>query len=371
MSSPLKILLLICFTTCVFIAGFLVGSNSSDISSHSDLSVDNESKTDLSTGNKTQNNNPHEPLAQPSSVQSQPSMAIAGSNTLTNDGNSSYAPSSLSDKRELDRNFNPEDNIIEAFEALMSFAQDNGNYGLYGEKMDVLREVLINDGAALTEMLTYFQELPMESQENYMLLSIMMGLPEAVGQPAIEQILQNALLNESENSERDFLDLVARTGVNTASVTGSVIDIALYGESDETTLRALDVIMPFDLNSAQAEQVRARLQQSVEGNDSEQQAYYFSQLLRFSTQQEREQLVVEEFTKGTPNIAIQSNLMNAVHTGVLDRSDELKQHLTAIAKQEEHPLRQQASYTLLYRFDLNQAEYQDIIRGQDLDLNRF
>ena len=131
------------------------------------------------------------------------------------------------------------------------------------------------------------------------------------------------------------------------------------------------MLMPYEMSQVESEQIKERLHLAIADSDPDNQAYYFSQLLRFSSAREREQIASTEFEKDEPNYAIQSNILDALQSGVMDRSPQLKESLLTIANTESHPLQTQSIYTLLYRFDLTQTEYQNLVTGKDLDLNRF
>ncbi|MBF7072737.1 hypothetical protein ISG33_04900 [Glaciecola sp. MH2013] len=274
-------------------------------------------------------------------------------------------------KHEADSQFfSAHTDVVSLFNNLVEYSRNNDDYSLYGQKIDSIRQLLINDDAALAGLMLHFQQLAMDSQESYLLVSIIMGLPKEKSQNTLLQLAEDTLLSNSPQNETNFIELIARTGIYAPTLTESVIDIALYTENDKATLRALDILMPHDLSDSEQAQIKAKLVSSIPNQTKEQQAYQFSQLLRFSNRTERQELINAEFTKSEANYALQSSLMDAVHSGVIDRSDDLKQHLSSIARQNDHPLREQATYTLIYRFHLSQSEYQEIIQGQELELNR-
>lgn len=360
MVSMAKLVLFICFTICVFIAGYLVGSQA------------------LSTSPQLVNNT-STPLVKlsPADVafETEPVTSELNSPQIGISANSDEDPivksnecNTIGDAAPI---LNSSNDVLSLFDELISYSQSNGDYSQFGKKIDEIRKILVNDSAELASLLEHFEQIPIDSQANYMLVSILMGLPQELSQTAIIQISEKTLNNNTNTNKADFLELVARTGIKSTNITNAIKDIAIYSENNEETLRALDMLMPYDMSRVESEQVKERLTFAIADSDAENQAYYFSQLLRFSSAKEREQIASREFEKNEPNYAIQSNILDALQSGVMDRSPKLKESLLAIANSDSHPLQTQSIYTLLYRFDLSQTEYQNLVKGKDLDLNRF
>jgi hypothetical protein len=360
MGSTAKFVLFVCFSTCVFIAGYLVGYQSLPLSSNL-LNTENmasdkndvNSLTSLKEQQKNENKHAQETKLHDSNLSvniSENRGQVTANETLKLSNNN---------------------DVVSLFDKLITYTQSNGDYSLFGKKIDEIRQILINDSAELATLLEHFEQLPMDSQANYMLVSILMGLPQELSQTAIIQIAEKTLNNDASSNKSDFLELIARTGIKSTNITNAIKDIAIYSEDNEETLRALDMLMPYEMSIVESEQVKDRLSIAISDSDTENQAYYFSQLLRFSSAREREQIARREFEKSEPNYAIQSNILDALQSGVMDRSPMLKESLLNIANADNHPLQTQSIYTLLYRFDLTQTEYQNLVKGKDLDLNRF
>ncbi len=260
--------------------------------------------------------------------------------------------------------------IIALFNDFLAYSTSNSDYKEYGKKIDHIRNILNSSSADLALLLEHLEQVPIESQASYMLVSIIMGLPQEISKPAMQRVIENALLKESPSNATNFLELVARTGTKSPTITSSLKDIAIFSEKDEETLRALDMLMPYELSNVENQQVRARLLAAIDNNTNSDNPYYFSQLLRFSNKAQREQLALDAFHKEA-NTEMQSIIMDSIQAGTLDRSAALREVLFGIARQDQNELQHQAIYTLLYRFDLSQEEYNDISRGKNLNLENI
>jgi hypothetical protein len=360
MGAIAKLILFMCFTICVFIAGYLVGNHHDSFSPTTLSDASTESKQLHSVNTSLEQS----PAANTNKITADniPISVVSDAIKETNELNSAEDSPQLNSAN---------NDVLSLFDELISYTQSNGDYSLFGKKIDEIRQVLINDSAELASLLEHFEQIPIDSQANYMLVSILMGLPQELSQTAIIQISEKTLNNNSNSNKADFLELIARTGIKSTNITNAIKDIAIYSENNEETLRALDMLMPYEMSVVESEQVKERLSIAIADSETDNQAYYFSQLLRFSSAREREQIASREFDKDEPNYAIQSNILDALQSGVMDRSPKLKESLLNIANADNHPLQTQSIYTLLYRFDLSQTEYQNLVKGKDLDLNRF
>lgn len=258
--------------------------------------------------------------------------------------------------------------IIALFNDFLTYSTSNSDYQEYGKKIDDIRKVLISSSTELALLLELFEQVPIESQANYMLISIIMGLPQEISKPAMQRVMENALHKKDLGNSTNFLELVARTGIKSPSITSSLKDIAIFSQRDVETVKALDMLMPYELSNAENQQVRERLKTAMDSIEIEDRQTYFSQLLRFSSAAQRQQLAIDTFNETDPNNSMQSIIMDSLQAGTLARSAELKEALYNIAKQDQNELQHQAIYTLLYRFDLSQDEYEDISHGQDLNI---
>lgn len=250
--------------------------------------------------------------------------------------------------------------IVQLFTQFMAYTATSSDYSDYAKKLDDIRKALVDSNSDLAELLEYFQQIPIDSQESYMLVSILMGLPKEISQAAMLNVMELTLLRSDSSSTADFLELAARTDLKSQSITASLKEIAIFNNDNKHTLRALDMLMPYEFSSTEKQQIREKLMIASQSGEIEERPYYFSQLLRFSDSKQRKQLALDAFKQNDTNLNIKSIIMDAVQSGILDRSEELKETLYHIAKQPEDELQEQAMYTLLYHFDLNQQEYEEL-----------
>lgn len=356
MNIGTKIVLIGCILCITFVAGYLTGS----ISGY-DARFTSQTHTETTTDTAFDSANPaNKPLQtlNKNTLSTASSVDIHTAQTTSQVGVDTTIDKQSSGPAEYD--------IITLFNEFVAYAGSGSDYSNYGKKIDDIRQILVSSSADLAVLVEYFEELPIDSQASYMLVSIIMGLPQEISHPAMQRIMQTALLNDDPNNAANFVELAARTGLKSTEIINSLKNIAIFGSQNEQTLRALDMLMPYDLNNTENQQIRERLRAAVDSSELSERPYYFSQLLRFSTASEREQLALDAFTKTDNNKDIQSIIMDSIQVGTLDRTIELKEALYRIAKQDQHDLQKQAIYTLLYRFDLSQEEYRDISEGKNL-----
>ncbi|MFT5542655.1 MAG: hypothetical protein ACI97K_002004 [Glaciecola sp.] len=364
MNISTKVVLALCCLCITFVAGYLAGSlyKPDFISTNPRLHKLNLSDTKIDKTalfDKTYAFSPASSL--PSAGQSSQVDFEINSND-SEDANSRTA--------DLEQEQTEKD-IITLFSEFATYAASGSDYSEYGMKLDDIRDVLIASSSDLAVLLEYLQQLPIDSQENYLLVSIIMGLPQEISQPAMLSVMDVTLLNDDPNNATNFLELAARTGLKSPNIITSLKDIAIFSENNDQTLRALDMLMPYELSSIENQQIRDRLLRAAQNSKTEDKPHYFSQLLRFSNSAQRQQLALDAFNQTEANKGIQSIIMDSIQAGTLDRSSDLKEVLYSIAKQQENDLQQQAIYTLLYRFDLTQEEYKDLSEGKNIETNNI
>jgi hypothetical protein len=354
MNFMTKSILTACILCVTFVAGYLVGSNAQPITSvvNSSETERNQHTPDSSLNTKTsvfntKKSNAEQRASAPDPTDNSEGKVVSGEPLLVDNGD-----------------------IIALFNDFLAYSTSNSDYKEYGKKIDDIRNILISSSADLALLLEYLEQVPIDSQASYMLVSIIMGLPQELSKPAMQRVMENALLKEGPENATNFLELVARTGVKSPSITSSLKDIAIFSEKDEETLRALDMLMPYELSNVENQQVRERLLAAINNSTNPDNPYYFSQLLRFSNTAQREQLALDAFHNES-NTEMQSIIMDSIQAGTLDRSAALREILFSIAKQDQNELQHQAIYTLLYRFDLSQNEYNDITQGKNLNIENI
>jgi hypothetical protein len=355
MNVVTKLILIACILCITFVAGYLAGSNTKLTSILSIIKPENAETTKTlctSSNALTAAQTTSKPVEQKELELDTPS----GTDTTTLNNTEIIVDNG---------------DIIALFNNFVTYSTSNSDYKEYGKKIDDIRNILVSSGSELALILEYFDQVPIHSQASYMLVSIIMGLPQELSKPAMQRVMENALLKADPANLTTFLELVARTGIKSSSITVSLKDIAIFSGKDDEALRALDMLMPYELSNAENQQVTERLKAAIDSSEKADSPYYFSQLLRFSNSTQREQLALDIFNATDANNSMQSIIMDSIQAGTLDRSPALKDALFNIAKQEQSELQQQAIYTLLYRFDLSQDEYNDISRGQNLNIENI
>lgn len=355
MSLVTKIISIACILCITFVAGYLAGSNTQLKSILSIIKPENaQTAKTLDTSSST-------------FIVAQTTSISVAQEELELDAPSGTDTTTLNNMTTIVDN----GDIIAMFNDFVTYSTSNSEYKEYGKKIDDIRKILVSSDSELALLLEYFDQVPIDSQASYMLVSIIMGLPQELGEPAMQRVMENALQKADPANLTNFLELVARTGIKSSSITMSLKDIAIFSGKDDEALRALDMLMPYELSYVENQQVTDRLKAAIDSSEKADSPYYFSQLLRFSNSTQREQLALDIFNATDANNSMQSIVMDSIQAGTLNRSTALKDALFNIAKQDQSELQQQAIYTLLYRFDLSQDEYNNISRGQNLDIENI
>jgi len=355
MNLVTKIILTACILCITFVAGYLAGSNAK--------------LTSILSIAKTENAQ----TAKQANTASNPLTSAQSTSTTIEHKNFKLDTTNTADTDALNNAAIIVDSgdIIALFNDFVTYSTSNSDHKEYGKKIDDIRKILVSSSSELALLLEYFDQVPIDSQASYMLVSIIMGLPQELSKPAMQRVMENALLKAEPANLTNFLELVARTGIKSSSITVSLKDIAIFSGKDDEALRALDMLMPYELSYTETQQVTERLKAAIDSSEKADSPYYFSQLLRFSNSTQREQLALDVFNATDANNSMQSIIMDSIQAGTLDRSSALKDALFNIARQDQSELQQQALYTLLYRFDLSQDEYNYISRGQNLTIENI
>ncbi|GAC28146.1 hypothetical protein [Brumicola pallidula] len=352
MNLVTKIILTACILCITFVAGYLAGSNAKL------TSILSFAKTENAQTAKQLNSELNTLTVAPTT------------NPPVDHQNSALDTTNVAKTRALNNTAIILDSgdIIALFNDFVTYSTSNSDYKEYGKKIDDIRKILVSSNSELALLLEYFDQVPIDSQASYMFVSIIMGLPQELSKPAMQRVMENTLVNTDPANLTNFLELVARTGIKSPSITSSLKDIAIFSGKDDEALSALDMLMPYELSHTENQQVTDRLKAAIDSSESADSPYYFSQLLRFSSSTQREQLALDTFNATDANTSMQSIIMDSIQAGTLDRSPALKEALFNIAKQDQNQLQQQALYTLLYRFDLSHDEYNDISRDKNLNI---
>lgn len=298
--------------------------------------------------------------------------SIQQSNTLQqlNRGLAGYDDQTSSVLRsENEQATNIDNDIVGLFSELISLHQTSTDYKLYGSKIDEIRQRLIDNPTDIAIISEHFETLATDSNESYVIVSILQGLPDKQGVTALTQLALQSLDYSNEKGNQQFLEIVGRTGLTNESITNGLKNIALYGELSEQRLYALDMLMPFQLTQNENQAVLAQLSQMQLNNQDQGKAnYLFGQTLRFSDSQSRTELALNTLQDDSIDINRQSIVLDFIELGQIEKSQATKETLFALARSQGHPLQENAIKVLVSSFDINQEEYQELLTFDGIEL---
>ncbi|GBL02779.1 hypothetical protein KUL10_00520 [Glaciecola sp. KUL10] len=270
---------------------------------------------------------------------------------------------------ETQNNTNISNDIVDLFSELISLQHSSSDYRLYGSKIDEIRQRLIDNPTDIAIISEHFETLATDSNESYVIVSILQGLPDKQGVNALTQLALQSLDYSNEKGNQQFLEIVGRTGLTNESITNGLKNIALYGELSEQRLYALDMLMPFQLTQNENQAVLAQLSQMQLSNEDQGKAnYLFGQTLRFSDSQSRTELALNTLQDDSIDINRQSIVLDFIELGQIEKSQATKETLFALARSQGHPLQENAIKVLVSSFDINQEEYQELLTFDGIEL---
>jgi|GEM_PF-2123809 len=257
--------------------------------------------------------------------------------------------------------------VVALFEQLIALQSSTTDYKEYGKKIDQIRLLLSNSDTEIALISEYFETLPADSTESYLIVSVLQGLADEKGKEALVQIAQKARANGDKLGTTQFLEIVGRTGIVTTEITRSLKEIALFDDEMQQSLYALDMLMPFQLSRFENQQVLTRLQEmNTDVEDQGYKNYLFNQIIRFSDSEQRSQLAFARLNDQSSSIENKSIVMDYIEQGQIDRTPETRELLMQIAQEQNNPLQIKSIRVLMSSFNLSQNEYQQLVEDQGI-----
>ncbi|MFC4699205.1 hypothetical protein ACFO4O_03420 [Glaciecola siphonariae] len=254
--------------------------------------------------------------------------------------------------------------IIAMFNQLIDMSkpgteQDVDNFGI---AIDQLRLALAQSPTQLAILVEHMQGLSVESREFNYITAILQGLPDNKGHEAMQRVALELSLRGDTGSRQQFLHLVSNTfnAADNSEILSALVDIALYSDASvETQLDALDLLMPFQINTVEREQILGRLEQMLDDENSENKNELANHVLRFSNSEQRESMA-SKYIGSRNDVELRYSILDGIHSGTVPRTARLKEELLIIATDRSDPLNDQAKHALMYGFDITNQEYQQI-----------
>ena len=166
----------------------------------------------------------------------------------------------------------------------------------------------------------------------------------------------------SSQANEKMLQLISNTGLanKQPEVIEAVTNVALYSDSsDPNKLFALDLLMPYQLDISQKQKVVDDLRFALDNSSDDDKSYLVESMMRYSDKPQRQQLA-STFLQAETDFATRVATLSSFHSGVLHANDALKAQLFSIALSNTDPLKEHAKHALMYAFEINNDEYQQL-----------
>lgn len=226
--------------------------------------------------------------------------------------------------------------------------------------MDKLRDSLQDSPEHVQLLTNHFIDLPADSKQTYYIASLLQSASIANREEVLNQLVQRLAFDGTPQSNEKLLQLVSNIGVESSQtvIVEAVMNIALYADANDTNkLSALDLLMPYQLDSAQKLKVVDELRYALNNTEQEDKSYLVESIMRYSSAEERQNLASDLLLEEN-DFSTRVAIISSVHSGVLSPSSSLKESLFNIALNNNDALQAHARNALLYAFDINNSEYQ-------------
>jgi len=272
---------------------------------------------------------------------------------------------SLSTTESIDPLFSPPHDLVDPialleYLSLLTSSDNPENIDQFAVYMDKLRQSLKDSPENLQILLDHFVALPLDSKQAYYITSLLQSGPIANRESVLNQLVQRLSFEGTPTSNEKLLQLVSNIGFEAqqTEVVDAVMNIALYTEaSDPNKLFALDLLMPYQLNTLEKQKVVDELRYALLNTEQKDKSYFVESIMRYSDANDRQNLA-NEFLQIENDFSARVAVISSVHSGILSPNDNLKSELFNIALNNNDPLQKHARNALLYAFDINNSEYQ-------------
>ncbi len=269
--------------------------------------------------------------------------------------------SSLDDSDfELSDNAGPID-VLKLLVAITT--SDNPSHmDMFSSTMDRLRKQISDNPDNIEILLTHFIESPSDSREPYYITSVLQSADIANRDTIMNDLVQRLATIGSSQANEKMLQLISNTGLanKQPEVIEAVTNVALYSDSsDPNKLFALDLLMPYQLDLSQKQKVVDDLRFALDNSSDDDKSYLVESMMRYSDKPQRQQLA-STFLQTETDFATRVATLSSFHSGVLQANDKLKAQLFSIALSDTDPLKEHAKHALMYAFEINNDEYQQL-----------
>ncbi len=240
-----------------------------------------------------------------------------------------------------------------------------GNYadqGEIAEALDSFKNLLATSPYEQANLIDHMRTLSFESKEFHHIVSILQELPEHQGSLALTNVALELSQNDDIKSQEQFLLLAANLNNNIENprIQTALADIAIYAEdSEHIVLDALTLLKPFHMDDYEKEQVLTRINNLLATSNTTNHSQLINNALKFSNNEEREHMATQ-FIDSNYDIETRHEILSGLHTGIVPRSNQIKELLLNIASNQSDPLNQAAQGTLKELFYITYQEYKQI-----------
>jgi hypothetical protein len=252
-----------------------------------------------------------------------------------------------------------------AFLNAIEASENKDDFDKFGPALEGLHEAVNNNPENFQILIDYFAESDTDSQIPYFITSVLQST-EIEGK---DMLMNNLVLRLSaqgtSSGNTRLLHLVSSTGMHyeNQEIISTIKNIALYSQADSNNRTyALDLLMPYQLNSAEKNKVVSDLSFALNHAPREEVSYIIENIIRFSSKNERVNLATN-YLAYTSDFETRVAILSTMHNGSITPNNALKEKLFNIAENSSDPLSIHARDTLLYVFEIDNDEYERLRNG--------
>lgn len=252
-----------------------------------------------------------------------------------------------------------------AFLNALESSENNYGYSEFGPAIDALRDLVKDNPENFQIVADYFADSNIESQVPYYLTAVLNRADIADKDILMNNLALRLSAQGTPSGNTRLLHLVSSTGLHhqNEEVITTIKNIALYSQAESINRTyALDLLMPFQLNSNEKNKVLSDLSFALHQASGEEVSYIVENIIRFSDKNEKVELA-KSYLADTNSFETRVAILTTMHNRSIEANDALKEALFNIAQNTNDPLSTHARDTLMYVFEIDNNEYNRLRNG--------
>jgi hypothetical protein len=238
-------------------------------------------------------------------------------------------------------------------------------YKKMGSALELLRNAVKDNPENFQILVDYFADSGTESQVPYYITSVLHSADIVDKELLMANLVTRLSAQGTAIGNTKLLHLVSSRGMHVGNdeIVSTIKNIALYSPADSTNRTfALDLLMPFQLNSNEKNKVITDLSFALNQAPREEVSFIVENIIRFSDKSEIVTLASSYLSENN-NFETRVAILSTMHSGSVKPNDVLKAALFRIAENPSDPLSNHARDTLMYVFEIDNDEYNRLRQG--------